>query len=166
MPDKVLRTFTAGRGRVRVGMIVDGSNYRNLGFLRRRGYLAPMPEDTPLTSIDEVETDADIEPLEDGIPELSDRDDASTLAVTEGEPVPDAEDPAEDDVPAILDAVDPLEEVAAAPVGDIAKPNLSKMTKAQLVAEAERIGVKVVPDTMTNKQIIAAIEKAEIRFDG
>ncbi len=34
----------------------------------------------------------------------------------------------------------------------------SKMKKAELVAEAEELGVEVVPDSMTNKQIIAAIE--------
>ncbi len=35
---------------------------------------------------------------------------------------------------------------------------LAKMNKAELVAEAERLGVEVVPDSMTNKQIIEAIE--------
>ena len=38
--------------------------------------------------------------------------------------------------------------------------DLSKMTKAQLVAEAERLGVTVVPDEMTKAQIVAAIEDA------
>jgi len=36
----------------------------------------------------------------------------------------------------------------------------AKMSKAKLVAEAERRGIKVVPDEMTNQQIIDAIEAA------
>ena len=47
------------------------------------------------------------------------------------------------------------------PSGEPAKPDLAKMKKAQLVAYAESIGVKVVPDEMTNKAIIAAIEAAQ-----
>lgn len=34
---------------------------------------------------------------------------------------------------------------------------LSKLSKAKLVAEAEKAGVKVTPDSMTNQQIIDAI---------
>jgi len=45
--------------------------------------------------------------------------------------------------------------------GEAAKPNLAKMKKAELVAYAESIGVTVVPDGMTNKAIIAAIEAAQ-----
>lgn len=57
------------------------------------------------------------------------------------------------------------QEVVNAPVEDIddhesAKP-LSKMNKAELAAHAVSIGVNVVPDSMTNKEIIAAIEEAE-----
>jgi hypothetical protein len=37
----------------------------------------------------------------------------------------------------------------------------SKMKKAELVAEAEGLGLDVVPDKMTVKQIIAAIEEKE-----
>lgn len=40
---------------------------------------------------------------------------------------------------------------------------LSRMTKAQLVAEAESRGVTVVPDSMTNKQIIEAILEAPVK---
>jgi hypothetical protein len=54
-----------------------------------------------------------------------------------------------------------------AEVAEPAKPespkqevDLSKMTKAQLVAEAERVGVTVVPDEMTKAQIVGAIEEA------
>lgn len=46
---KVNRTFTDGRGRVKVGNIVDGSQYRNLGFLVRRGYLVPIGDDAEPT---------------------------------------------------------------------------------------------------------------------
>lgn len=35
---------------------------------------------------------------------------------------------------------------------------LSKMSKAELVAHAESIGVDTVPDSMTKKDIIALIE--------
>lgn len=38
------------------------------------------------------------------------------------------------------------------------KKPLSKMTKAELVAEAEGLSVAVTPDAQTNKEIIAAIE--------
>jgi len=44
---KVLRTFTAGRGKLKVGAIVDGSLYRNLGFLMRKGYLIEVDDVTP-----------------------------------------------------------------------------------------------------------------------
>ena len=36
---------------------------------------------------------------------------------------------------------------------------LSKMSKAELVAHAESIGVNTVPDSMTKKDIIELIEK-------
>lgn len=39
--------------------------------------------------------------------------------------------------------------------------DLTKMKKAELVAHAESAGVEVVPDKMTNKAIIAAIEAAQ-----
>lgn len=47
--DKVLRTFTDGIGRVSIGQIVDGSRFRNLGFLRRRGFLIPVEDDAAPT---------------------------------------------------------------------------------------------------------------------
>ena len=52
--------------------------------------------------------------------------------------------------------VEPEPEVIAA-IEPPKKP-LAKLSKAQLVAYATEIGVKVVPDSMTSKQIIAAIE--------
>lgn len=47
---------------------------------------------------------------------------------------------------------------ADADVPAAASTDLAKMTKAQLVAEAEACGVTVVPDEMTKAQIIEAIE--------
>lgn len=44
-----------------------------------------------------------------------------------------------------------------------AKADLKRLNKAQLVAEAERIGVTVVPDEMTKAQIIELIEAAEAK---
>lgn len=52
-------------------------------------------------------------------------------------------------------AIEPDTTAAQEPV------DLSKMTKAALVAEAEARGVTVVPDDMTKAQIIAAIEAGE-----
>lgn len=44
------------------------------------------------------------------------------------------------------------------PTGEPVLPNFTKMKKAELVAYAESIGLEVVPDSLTNKLIIEAIE--------
>jgi hypothetical protein len=58
------------------------------------------------------------------------------------------------------EAIEHLIAKDAADETDVAEPAkpLTKMTKAELVAEAERLNIDVTPDSMTNKDIIAAIE--------
>ena len=114
--DKVLRTFTAGRGKARVGAIVDGSKYRNLGFLRRKGYLIPVPDDTPETPVEEAfitkpAPEAVSEGIADEVPESV----SEAVAETESEALAETVVPA----PAAgIDLSDPLEAVAAMPVAD------------------------------------------------
>jgi len=67
-----------------------------------------------------------------------------------------------DEEVAAFDAGEPI--ITDAPREIIEEPepvDLSKMNKAQLVAEAESRGVAVVPDEMTKAQIIDAIEAGE-----
>lgn len=101
--DKVLRTFTAGRGSVKVGAIIDASQFRNLGRLRRRGYLVEVG-DAEATPIDEVYVEkSSPESVEDAPAEV-----VSIEAATE------------DAGP----GRDPLDEVADAPVSSpVARPD-------------------------------------------
>ncbi len=145
---------------MRAGQIVEDPQWRDLAYLISRGYVAkvsgkaakklPTAREVPA-----IEVSAEV---------------AEVPAVTAPAEIATETIPETTETPSL--ASSPLEQVAAAAVADpnqapeetslpTPTPNLSKMTKAQLVAHAESVGVTVVPDKMTNKQIIAAIEAAQ-----
>jgi len=153
--DKVIRTFAAPI-RIKVGQIVDASGWRNAGFLRRRGYLQPVEGEAHADPIEEV--------AEHVVPELPSTEAEPEVVVNEVTEVNDLTDPLEAvaamPVEGAIEA-DPVEETVPVEPDVIPTPPkpLSKMTKAELVHYAGQIGVKVSPDSMTNKQIIALIEE-------
>lgn len=75
---KVLRTFTTGRGPRRVGEIVDGSQYRNLSFLLRKGYLA---EDDGSEPAEVITREPEVEVTQ--IPDLTETQAAAEVTETD-----------------------------------------------------------------------------------
>lgn len=145
---KVLRTFTDGRGRVKVGKIVDGSQYRKLGFLLRKGYLAPVEDDVPADPIDEVYVEFAAE-----MPEAENEDEAAGGADAADETDTDQTPPATGDI---------LDQVAAEAVGDAARAGDEDRDEPALTFEASVAQLEIDPASVNTKAKLLKTRKDDL----